>query len=130
MLPSPKGSEGDHAPDILRSITVVRILAAIDEEIARLNKVRALLSTSASAKAGAAAARLANPASSVSLPGRGLPRHSGNDGPNRREGLPGSKAGLCSAEPSTGKRLHQRIIPSAKENHLARAGEETKRSHS
>ena len=46
MLLSAKGSEGDHAPDILRFMTTDRILAAIDEEIARLKKVRALLSTS------------------------------------------------------------------------------------
>jgi hypothetical protein len=49
MLLSPKGSEGDHAPDILRSMTTDKILAAIDEEIARLKKVRALLSTSTAA---------------------------------------------------------------------------------
>ena len=49
MHPSPEESEGDHAPDILRSMTTDRILAAIDEEIARLNKVRALLSTSTAA---------------------------------------------------------------------------------
>jgi hypothetical protein len=41
--------KGDHAPDILRCITTDRVLAAIDDEIARLNKVRALLSSSTAA---------------------------------------------------------------------------------
>lgn len=45
MLPSPKESEGDHAPDLLSSMTTETILAAIDEEIARLHKMRALLVT-------------------------------------------------------------------------------------
>jgi hypothetical protein len=49
MLLSPKGSEREHAPDTLRFMTTDRILAAIDNEIARLNEVRALLSTSAEA---------------------------------------------------------------------------------
>jgi len=40
MLPSPKQSERDHAADISGSMTTDRILAAIDDEIARLNKVR------------------------------------------------------------------------------------------
>lgn len=39
MLPSPKGSEENHAPELTCSVTTDRILAAIDEEIARLNKV-------------------------------------------------------------------------------------------
>jgi len=49
MLLSPRQSEGNHAPDILRSMTTDRILAAIDEEFARLKKVRDLLSTSTAA---------------------------------------------------------------------------------
>jgi hypothetical protein len=56
MLLSQKGSEGNHATDILDSMTNDKILAALDDEIARLKKVRALLSTStAAAKDGAAA---------------------------------------------------------------------------
>ena len=39
----------NHAPAILKSMTNDKILAAIDDEIARLKKVRALLSTSTAA---------------------------------------------------------------------------------
>jgi hypothetical protein len=49
MLLYPRQSEGDHGPDMLGSMTTDRILAAIDDEIARLKKVRALLSTSTAA---------------------------------------------------------------------------------
>jgi len=97
MLPSPKQSEGHHAPDILRFMTTDRILAAIDDEIARLKKVRALLSTSASTKGGVTApARKRR--SSVQLPGRKSQRRSGSGGPNRREAPPGSESGSSSAD--------------------------------
>jgi hypothetical protein len=55
MLLSPKGREGTDAPDILSPMTTDKILAAIDEEIARLEKVRALLSTSVTPARGQAA---------------------------------------------------------------------------
>jgi hypothetical protein len=93
MLPSPKGSEGDHAPDILRSITTDRILAAIDEEIARLKKVRALLSTSTAADKDntASPVRKRRKLSAV-CPEEDRRRAAEALGPSKREAPPGSRS--------------------------------------
>ena len=96
-------------------MTTDRILASIDEEIARLKKVCDRLSTStAAAKDNTASPVRKRRKLSEVCPEEDRRRAAEALGPSKREVPPGSRSDFCTAERFTGRRPHQLIVSSAK----------------